>query len=393
MLQTEYSEITKKIDKFITKSKFVMPLFLLLLFLIFETTFSLWNLIADYLDQFFNYLYGLSWINNIFINAIFWWFLWLVVYFPNIVILYFFLFLLKDSWILPRISYVFDKSLKKIWLSGNWFLSLFMGFGCSVPAILSTKTIENRKEKILTIMMIPFISCSAKLPVFVLFISIFVPANLQSYVLMGIYILWILFWILSTFILAKIIKHQKQKLVINLPNYNFPKIKIIIIEVYIMLKDFFVKIWVYVIPFSIILSLAFVYPNWEKIENTYWWKVWNYIQVIFEHLWFNKEMSISAISGLVAKEVTVSTLSSLYYIQDWNTNWLMNKIKKDESVDIFSSISFLIFILLYSPCVWAVFAAKRELWNKWWVIFFIYPLIFAWIISFIFYNYINLFFK
>jgi ferrous iron transport protein B len=204
--------------------------------------------------------------------------------------------------------------------------------------------------------------------------------------LMGIYILGVLLGILSTFILWKIIKNQKQKLVINLPNYNFPKFKKIIKEVYDMLKEFFVKIWVYVIPFSIILSLAFIYPTWEKIENTYWWKVGNYIQVVFEPLWFNREMSISAISGLVAKEITVSTLGSLYYIQDWDTKWLINKVKHDESVDIFSAISFLIFILLYTPCIWSIFAAKRELWNKWWAIFFIYPLIFAWIISFIVYN-------
>ena len=267
-----------------------------------------------------------------------------------------------------------------------------MGFGCTVPAILATKTIENKKEKILTIMMLPFISCSAKLPVFVLFISIFVPANLQSFVLIWIYIIWVLLWIISTFILGKIIKHKKQKLIINLPNYSLPKFRIIIKEVYYMLKEFFVKIWIYVIPFSIILSLAFIYPTWEKIENTYWWKVWNYIQVVFEPLWFNKEMSISAISGLVAKEITVSTLGSLYYIQDWDTNGLINKIKKDESVDLFSSISFLLFILLYTPCLWAVFSAKRELWNKWWAIFFFYPLIFAWIMSFIVYQWLILLF-
>jgi ferrous iron transport protein B len=170
--------------------------------------------------------------------------------------------------------------------------------------------------------------------------------------LMWIYILGVLLGILSTFILWKIIKNQKQKLVINLPNYSFPKFRKIIKEVYEMLKEFFVKIWVYVIPFSIILSLAFIYPSWEKIENTYWWKVGNYIQVIFEPLWFNREMSISAISGLVAKEITVSTLGSLYYIQDWDTDWLIQKVKNDKSVNIFSAISFLIFILLYTPCIW-----------------------------------------
>jgi ferrous iron transport protein B len=388
MIQKEYTEITKKIDKFITKSNFVMPLFLLLLFLIFETTFSLWNILADLLDSLFNYLYGLTGINNIFINSVFGWFLWLVVYFPNIIILYFFLFLLKDSGLLPRISYVFDKSLNKIWLSWNWFISLFMWFGCTIPAILSTKTIENKKEKILTIMMLPFISCSAKLPVFVLFVSIFVPENMQSYILMAIYLLWVLLWILSTYVLWKLIKHKKQKLIINLPNYNFPKFKKIIKEVFSMLADFIIKVWIYVIPFSIILSLAFIYPHWEKIENTYWWRVGNYIQVVFEPLWFNKEMSISAISGLVAKEITVSTLGALYYIQDWDTKWLINKIRNDGSVNMFSAISFLIFILLYTPCIWAIFAAKRELWNKWWIFFFFYPLIFAWIFSFLVYRWL-----
>ena len=389
MINKEYTELTKKIDKFITKSKFVMPLFFLLLFLIFETTFSLGNLIADYLDLLFNYLYWLTGINNIFINAIFWGFLGLVVYFPNIIILYFFLFLLKDSDLLPRISYVFDKSLKKIWLSWNWFLSLFMWFGCTVPAILATNTIKSKKERILTIMMLPFISCSAKLPVFVLFISVFVPYNLQSYALMWIYILWILLWILSTFILWRIIKHKKQKLVINLPNYSLPKFWVIIREVYEMLKDFFVKIWVFVIPFSIILSLAFIYPQWEKIENTYGGKIWSYVQVVFEPLWFNKEMSISVISWIVAKEITVSTLWSLYYIEDWDTDWLIQKVRNDKSVTFLSAISFLVFILLYTPCIWSVFAARRELWNKWWVIFFFYPFIFAWIISFIIYNSFN----
>jgi ferrous iron transport protein B len=216
----------------------------------------------------------------------------------------------------------------------------------------------------------------------VLFISIFVPSNMQSYALMWIYIFGVLLWILSTFILWKIIKHTKQKLVINLPNYNFPKLRKIIKDVFDMLKDFLLKIWVYVIPFSIILSLAFIFPQWEKIENTYWWKVGNYIQVVFEPLWFNKEMSISAISGLVAKEITVSTLGSLYYIQDWDTKWLINKVKKDESVTVFSAISFLVFVLLYTPCIWAIFAARRELGNKWWIVFFFYPLVFAWLVSF-----------
>ena len=385
----EYKQATKVIDKFITRSRYILPLFILLIFLIFEVTFTFWNFIAYYLDIFLNYLYSLAWIENKLIDALFWWIAWIFVYIPNIIILYFFLFLLNDSGILPRIAYVFDRYLRKIWLTWASFLPLFLWFGCTIPAILATKNIESKKERVLAIMMLPFVSCSAKIPVFVLFTSIFIPAKLQSLSLVFIYIVWIIFWIFSNYFLSKILKHKNNKFEINLPHYRVPKFKIIVKEIYDMLKEFVVKIGIYILPFSIILTLAFTYPLDEKIENTYGWKIWEYVQVIFEPLWFNEEMSISVISWLIWKEITVSTLGSLYYIQDGETEWLINKIKKDKSVTFFSAISFLLFILIYSPCVWAIFTAKKELWNMWWFIFFAYPLVFAWIVSFSAYNILN----
>ena len=385
----EYNEITKVVDKFITRSKFILPLFILLIFIIFEVTFTFWNFIAFYLDIFLNYLYGLSWIDNKLMDAIFWWIAWIFVYIPNIIILYFFLFLLNDSWLLPRISYVFDRYLRKIWLTWASFLPLFLGFGCTIPAILSTKNIESKKERILAIMMLPFVSCSAKIPVFVLFTAIFVPAGLQSITLVFIYFVWIVFWIFSNYFLSKILKHKNNKFEINLPHYRLPKVRVIFKEIYDMLKEFVVKIGIYILPFSLILTLAFTYPMNEKIENTYGGKMWEYVQVIFEPLGFNEEMSISVISWLIWKEITVSTLWSLYYIQDWETEWLINKIKGDSDVTFFSAISFLLFILIYSPCVWAIFTARKMLWNMWGFIFFAYPLVFAWIVSYSAYNLLN----
>jgi len=385
----EYTQTTKIVDKFITTSKFILPLFILLIFLIFEVTFTFWNFIAFYLDILLNYLYSLTWIENTLVNAFFWWVAWIFVYIPNIIILYFFLFLLNDSGLLPRIAYVFDRYLRKIWLTWASFLPLFLGFGCTIPAILSTKNIESKKERILAVMMLPFVSCSAKIPVFVLFTAIFVPANLQSITLVFIYLVWIIFWIISNYFLSKILKYKTNKFKINLPYYRLPKIKVIFREIYDMLKEFVIKIWIYILPFSLILTLAFTYPINEKIENTYWWKMWEYVQVLFEPLGFNEKMSISVIAGLIWKEITVSTLGSLYYIQDWETEWLINKIKKDKDVTFFSAISFLLFILIYSPCIGAIFTARKELWNMWWFLFFAYPLIFAWIVSFSTYNLLN----
>jgi len=389
----EYSKFEKILDKFITKSKLTIPIFFVLLFVIFEITFSLWNFFANIIDLFANYLFIQTWIENKFIVAVFGWILGILVYIPNVFILYFFLYLLQDSGLLPRVSYVFDKFLKKIWLSWEWFLAMFLGFGCTVPAILATKNVQDKKERILTIMMLPFISCSAKLPVFVLLISAFIPAYLQSISLILIYVFWILMWILSNYFLHKVLKHQTFKLKINLPHYKIPELKPIIKRIYDVLKDFLVKISFFILPFSIILTLAFSYPSNEKIENTYWAKIGQTIWTIFEPIWFNDKMSISVISGFVGKEVIVSTLWSLYYLDDTeNTDRLVEKMREDKTISFASAMSFLVFILLYTACMGSVFTAKLEIWNKWAFIFFIYPLIFAWIISFIVFQCLSLLF-
>ena len=382
----KHNEIEKILDNFIINSKLTIPLFFILLFIIFELTFNLWDFISNFLDIFFNYCFNLTWINNTFVKAVYWWIIWVFIYIPNVFILYFFLYLLKDSGLLPRISYVFDKLLRKIWLSWNWFLPMFMGFGCTVPAIMAAKNIKNIKEKILTIMMLPFISCSAKLPIFVLIISAFIPAYLQSLVLISLYFLWILLWIISTYILRKIINYKPKIINLKLPHYKIPNFKNIFYKILLVLKEFLIKISVFIIPFSVILTLLFSYPTW-KIENTYWAKIWKTIWIIFKPLWFNDKMSISVISWLVWKEVIVSTLWSLYYLDNTSNNdRLIEKIKKDTSINYKNIISYLLFILLYTPCLWAVFTARATLWNKLWFMFFIYPAIFAWIVSFIVFN-------
>ncbi len=387
-----YTIFEKRLDKFITKSKLTIPIFFILLFFVFEMTFTVWNFFANLIDLFWNYLLNLSGVQNKFFIATFGWIMWILIYIPNVFILYFFLYLLQDSGLLPRISFVFDKYLKKIWLSGEWFLSIFLWFGCTVPAILSTKHIHNRSERILTIMMLPFISCSAKLPVFVLLISAFIPSYLQAFSLILIYIFWILMWIISNYILQKFLVHKKNNFKINLPHYRIPNIKFILFKIYEVLKDFLTKITVFILPFSIILTLLFSYPNSNDINKTYWAKIWQAIWVVFKPLWFNDKMSISVISGLVWKEVIVSTLWSLYYLNDSSDNSrLVKKIRDDKSINFSNAISFLVFILLYTACMGAVFTARAEIWNKWWFIFFVYPIIFAWIISFVVYNILKLF--
>lgn len=378
----QYSETEKKIDAFITKSNFSVPVFLLLIFWIFELTFTLGNFFAGYLDILFQSLYSLTGLDGKFINAVYGGVTGIFVYLPNIIILYFFLYFLQDSGVLSRISYVFDRGLKKIWLTGNSFLSLFLGFGCTIPAVLATKTIEHRSERILAIMMLPFVTCSAKLPVLVLFVSVFIPSGYQGLFLILLYIISICFGIVSNSFLSYMIGHQRQQIQVFLPRYYMPKFSKILCQIFSLLKEFIVKIGIFILPFSLLLTLAFSYPDDVKIEETYGGQIGKSISVVFEPLGFNEEMSISVVSGLIGKEIVVSTLGSLYYLQDDDTQGLAEKIAKDESITLLSTISFLLFTLLYTPCVWAIVTVRRELGNLWAFIFFLYPILFAWIVSF-----------
>ena len=386
-----FGRFERRLDSFIRNSKLTIPLFFLLLFVIFEITFSLWNFFSNIIDLWSNYLFSLTWIENKFATAVFGWIVGILVYIPNVFILYFFLYLLQDSGLLQRISYVFDVWLKKIWLSGEWFLSMFLWFGCTVPAILATRSISNKKERILTVMFLPFISCSAKLPIFVLLISAFIPAWAQSFALIWIYIFWILMGIISNYLLHKILNHKTDELKLYLPHYQIPDFKKIFLKILDVLKEFLVKISLFILPFSIVLTLLFSYPNQDDINKTYGAKLWHMIWVVFQPIWFNDKMSISVISWLVGKEVIVSTLWSLYYLDDTeHKDRLVKKLQQDKTINFASAMSFLVFILLYTACLWSVFTARAELGNKRAIVFFIYPIIFAWIVAFIVYYSLSL---
>ena len=378
-----------KINHFIFHSIWAIPSFFILLFIIFETTFSLGGYIASYIDSFWTYLLNLLWIQNIFFLAIWWGIFWLLVYLPNIIILYIFLYYLNDSGILSAYSKRFDKFLKKMKISWKWFLSMFLWFGCTVPAILSTSMIKNKKEQIIVVMSLPFISCSAKLPVFTLLVSAFIPHKYQTIVLFSLYFLWVLMAIIIAKVFAKILKHNECSWKYDLIVYKIPSFKNILKEVFDVIKDFMKKVGIFIIPVSIILSLMFSYPN--KHES-YGYKIWKYIWKVFEPVWFNEKMSISIIPGLVGKETIVSTLWSLYYIDDLQDNSsLIKKMKEDKSINIAGVISYMLFILFYTSCIGSVLAARSVLWNKYAFIFFLYPILLAYFISFVVYHILIMF--
>ncbi len=381
----------QKIDRFISQSIFALPVFFILLFWIFELTFKLWWFIADYIDGFSNYLVNVLWITNMFLLSIWWGVFWLLIYLPNVIILYFFLYFLNDSGIMQAFSKRFDKYLQKIGISGKWFLSMFLWFGCTVPAILSTKMIENKKEQIIVVMALPFISCSAKLPIFVLLISAFIPDKFQSFALMWLYLLWIIMAILSAKIFWKILKHNNCALKNELVIYQIPSFKQIFYQILDVLWEFVKKVGVFIIPLSVALTMVFYYPNGD-IKTSYGTQVAKYTDVIFKPLWWNDKFSIAIFPGLIWKEIIVSTLWSLYYIDDTSDNsWLIQKMKQDPSISFPWVVSFMLFILFYTSCIGSVITAWKVLWRKWWIIFFLYPILLAYLVSFVVYHFLVIF--
>lgn len=382
-------KFSEKINNFIFHNKFSGIVFFLMIILIFEFTFKIWWLIADYIDQIGGLIISNLHSYNIFltstISAIF----GLLMYLPNIIILYFFLYLLNDSGILTAYSVKFDKFLNKLWISWHWFLSMSLGFGCTVPAILSTKNLPT-KEKIIVIMSLPFIPCSAKLPIFVLLISLFVTKSFQSLALLGVYLLSIIFSIISLKIVSSIL-HYKPCIKTRLVTYKIPSIKQIFVKILEVLKEFIFKIWIFVIPITIGLTLLFKLPNWD-IQTSYWKQIWEKISVIFQPLGFNEKMSISIFPGIIWKELIVSTLSNLYAIENpHNTSLIKEHLQQDSNINFKNTISFLIFILLYTTCIGSIITAFRQLGWKFGLLFAIIPSIVAYLVSLIIYQALILF--
>ena len=377
-------KFSEKINNFIFHNKFSEIVFFLMIILIFEFTFKIWGLIADYIDQIGGLIISNLHSYNIFltstISAIF----GLLMYLPNIIILYFFLYLLNDSGILTAYSVKFDKFLNKLWISWHWFLSMSLGFGCTVPAILSTKNLPT-KEKIIVIMSLPFIPCSAKLPIFVLLISLFVTKSFQSLALLGVYLLSIIFSIISLKIISSIL-YYKPCIKTRLVTYKIPSIKQIFVKILEVLKEFIFKIWIFVIPITIGLTLLFKLPNWD-IQTSYWKQIWEKISVIFQPLGFNEKMSISIFPGIIWKELIVSTLSNLYAIENpHNTSLIKEHLQQDSNINFKNTISFLIFILLYTTCIGSIITAFRQLGWKFGLLFAIIPSIVAYLVSLIIYQ-------
>ena len=387
------------LDTILTHKIFAFPAFLLIMLAIFWMTFSvvgnrLSELLIIGLDGLSNMadraltVYSLNpVVHSLVINGIFTGVGTVLSFVPIIVTLFFFLSLLEDSGYMARIAYVMDKPLRKIGLSGRSFVPMLMGFGCTVPAVMATRTLSSEHDKKMTVLLTPFMSCSAKLPIYALFSAVFFPMH-QLPVMSSLYVTGIVLGILSGFIMGKILtKGDPVPFVMELPNYRFPTIKSVFRLCWDKAKDFIQRAFTIIFLATVVIwflqSFDMRLNYVDDCQHSLLSAIGRLISGIFTPLGFSDwRVSTALITGFAAKEAVISTLAVLtgagIVELGNNLHTLFSPL---------SAYSFLIFTLLYTPCVAAVATVKRELGSIRGTVFVIlYQTGIAWLAAFMVYR-------
>ncbi len=395
-LKNDKLSITDKIDKIVTNKFLALPIFLAIMMLIFYITFGpvgnyfkSWaeflinDIIGNSIEKLLVSLNASSWAKSLILDGVVKGVGSVISFFPQIMILFTLLSVLEDSGYMARAAFITDKMLRKIGLSGKAFVPLLMGFGCSVPAVLGTRILEHDKDKKLTILMIPFMSCSAKMPVYSMFISAFFPSH-QPIIIFSIYLLGILVAIFTAFLFKNtILKGKEAPFIMELPEYKLPTLKNLSLHVWERLKDFLVKAGTVLVGATIVIwflqSFNFSLHTVQDSSDSILAYLGAKIAPIFTLCGFNDwKASVALISGIIAKESVVSTSAILYNTEA--SIGLHHALSQHFS--ILSAYSFMVFVLLYTPCVAALSAIRKEMKSvKWTIISILYQLLTAWFVS------------
>ncbi|RLD23337.1 MAG: ferrous iron transport protein B, partial [Bacteroidetes bacterium] len=429
-----------EVDDILTHKIWGYPIFLFIMWLIFQATFVIGQYPMDWIESGVSFLGNLidglmtdGPLKSLLINGIIGGVGGVIVFLPNILILFFSISFLEDTGYMARAAFLMDKLMQKMGLQGKSFIPLIMGFGCNVPAIMATRTLENRNHRLLTMLINPFMSCSARLPVYILIIGAIFPDNSGS-ILFGIYSLGILLAIIVSMVLNKImIKTDNVPFVMELPPYRRPTLKASIMHMWFKSVQYLKKMGGIILLASIIIWALGHYPvnveesrNYDELyaqvnadylletssvttvdqqtmlnselqyktdsiqslrlsehqEKSYIGQIGKFIEPVMRPLGFDWKMSVALLTGIAAKEVVISTMGVLYQAEpnaDENSQSLMNNLKAQDYTSgpkigekVFTplaSMAFLVFVLIYFPCVAVVAAIKNESGEWKWAIF------------------------
>jgi len=398
----EKEQTTRVIDSIVTHRIWGYPIFFLFLYIMFEGTFVL----GDYPMQ------GIEWLvdqlgnlirNNMaegplkdmLVDGIIGGVGGVIVFLPNILILYFFISVMEDSGYMARAAFIMDKIMHRMGLHGKSFIPLIMGFGCNVPAIMASRTIEDRKCRLITMLVNPLMSCSARLPIYLVMVGAFFP-NQASFVLLCIYATGIILAVLMARLFSKfLVKGDDAPFVMELPPYRMPTTKSILRHTWEKGAQYLKKMGGIIMIASIIIWFLGYYPQHdayetvaEQQENSYIGQIGKAVEPIIEPLGFDWKLGIGLISGVGAKELVVSTLGVLYTNEEdvENVN-LSNRIP----ITPLAALAYMLFVLIYFPCIATLAAIKQESGSWKWALFAAgYTTVLAWCIAFVVYQLGNL---
>jgi ferrous iron transport protein B len=442
-------ESKRELDDLLTHRFLGFPIFLFFMWLMFQATFTLGSYPMNWINEGVGLLS--DWVQSsmpqgalrdLLVDGIIGGVGGVIVFLPNILILFFFISLMEDTGYMARASFIMDKLMHKIGLHGKSFIPLVMGFGCNVPAIMATRTLDNKKDRILTMIITPFMSCSARLPVYVLLISAIFPAN-QGFVLFSIYLIGIVLAVVTALIMKRIAFAKKEvPFVMELPPYRIPTFRNTSLHMWHKGQQYLKKMGNVILVASILIWALGYFPRHiaytanydaqiqnvksdkqlpdiqkqdkvkhlevskesERQEKSYIGQLGHAIEPVIRPLGFDWKMGVSIITGLAAKEIVVSSMGILYQADlkaDENSGFLKDEIKAQthnsgelKGQKVFTplvSFGFMLFVLIYFPCVAVIAAIKKESSWRWALFTMVYTTAIAWLVAFATYQIGSLF--
>lgn len=390
------NSLTGKIDRFLLNKYTALPIFFLVLGIIFQVTFTLSGPLIELINNLLGGLGNLalktltilnlpSWVGSLVIDGVIDGVGSVLTFTPLIFTLFFLIAILEDSGYLARTVFLVDKLFEKLGLTGRAFIPMILGFGCNVPAIMATRTIHDKREKFISILINPFMSCSARLPVYVLLTGVFF-RNYQALVIMGLYLLGVIIAFLSAFSLSRILPGgEEATLILELPPYRLPTLRNVFLHTWSQGRHFIQKagtiIFVAVLIIWFLASFPFGVDYGSK--QSLLGQFGQAIVPIFKPLGFGKwTFSVALIFGFVAKEVIIGTLGTLYGVGKQGLIEVLPQV-----ISPLSALSLMVFVLLYVPCMATVAVIKKETGSWKWTIFQVgISTLIAWLMAFIVYT-------
>lgn len=371
-----------RLDKILTNKWIGLPLLMLILWLVFECTFTLGAYPQEWIgygvQSLVDWLHGLmpdTWWASLLLDGVLMGVGAVLAFLPNIIIMFFFLSLMEDSGYMARAAYVLDKIMHHVGLHGSSFIPMLMGFGCNVPAIMAAREITNKKDRALTMLMVPFMSCSARLPVYMLFVGAFF-AEQKALVMLSLYALGVVLSILFALIMQRTpaFRQPKHDYVSELPAFRQPTWRNTGLHIWERVSDYLQKIPAVIIWASVIIWALTYFPSgsMNDMEHSYLASIGQWMEPVMKPLGFDWKMSVCLLTGLPAKEAIVSTMGILY--------------PSDTALLAFTPVTayaFMAFVLLYFPCVATITTLGKELGTKWALFSLIQSMVLAWVVSFI----------